>query len=377
MSYQYYIPFVVVVFYGCMNNQPKDGKDAYRPQEFGVFIGTYTKDSSNGIYEMNFDAKGGMLSEPELIATAKNPSFLAWNQTQNTLYAVNEIDEGGVSAFQFDSESNQFSLVKHIPSEGSAPCHVSISHSGKLLSSSNYSTGNVICYPLLADGSLSDDVTFMQNIGEPGPTSRQKTAHAHCGMFSRNDQFLHVVDLGLDKIISYPLNEKGFTGDPFTGMSLDPGDGPRHLIFHPTKDLAFVINELSSTIVSMSVNATEGTFMRIDKKSTIPADFDGENYCADLHLSSDGRFLYGSNRGHNSIAVFEIKEDGQLQFLQTEPTQGEWPRNFAISPDDKFLLVANQNTNNVTVFDRSFQTGLLNYTGNQMKVFSPVCLIFR
>jgi 6-phosphogluconolactonase len=195
-------------------------------------------------------------------------------------------------------------------------------------------------------------------------------------MFARDDRFLYAVDLGLDAIIAYPLDENGIAGEPHIAMNMDPGDGPRHLIFHPTKDLAFVINELSNSVVSMTVDPVSGTFEKIDKQSTLPEGYTETSYCADIHISDDGKYLYGSNRGHNSIAVFSISESGALILLETESVRGEWPRNFALSPDGKHLLVANQHTNNVTVFSIDPETGLLNYTGNELKVFNPVCLVF-
>ncbi|XOV95004.1 MAG: lactonase family protein [Bacteroidota bacterium] len=344
-----------------------------------IFIGTYTSDSSKGIYEARFLPETGSFEsgDPTLVSDAVNPSFLAWKEDQDILYAVNEVEKGGISAFKLDDDSKTFKLMNHVPSEGSAPCHVSISHSGKIVASANYSTGNVITYSINEDGSLSDNVTEFMNEGELGPTSRQDKPHAHCGMFAKDDRFLYVVDLGLDAIIAYPLGEEGITGEPHTAMKLDPGDGPRHMIFHPSKDMAFVITELSNSIVSMSVDPEKGIFQKIDKKSTLPEGYSETSYCADIHITSDGKYLYGSNRGHNSIAAFKVSDEGMLTFLETESVQGDWPRNFAISPDEKYLLVANQKSNNVTVFSIDPKTGLLTFTGNQLKAYNPVCVIFK
>ncbi len=372
MKNQIIILAITIISYSCMDRKPNEEK----PSEQTIFIGTYTSDSSEGIYQAKF-LQTGAIQDLKLISEAVNPSFLAWKSDQQILYAVNEVQQGGISAFKYHADSNRLQLMNHVPSEGSAPCHVSVNSSGSLISSANYSTGNVVTYPIKDDGSLSENVSQHQNKGEPGPTSRQKSPHAHCGMFAKDDRFLYVVDLGLDAIIAYPVNDDGMTGDPHTAMKLDPGDGPRHMIFHPNKDQAFVINELSNTIVSMSVDPETGTFRKIDKQSTLPEGFSETSYCADIHMTRDGKYLYGSNRGHNSIALFEVGDDGQMTFVEAEPVRGEWPRNFAISPDEKFLLVANQHTNNITVFARNPETGMLEYTGNQMKVFNPVCVIFK
>ena len=372
----YSVLLALFILISCSQTKTTDGQTAVISNVDTILVGTYTSDSSQGIYALEFERETGAIRNVGLVAEAVNPSFLVKGAGRDILYSVNEVGQGGISAFKRNRQSGRYSLLNHVSSEGASPCHVSISNHKDVLSSSNYQSGNVVFYAINSDGSLADSVEVRQNEGETGPDKRQDRAHAHCGIFGKNDQYLYVVDLGLDKIVAYKVDSSGKPMSSHTAMKLDPGDGPRHLIFHPTLDMAFVINELSSTMVSMSVDHTTGTFKRIDKKSTLPEGFNGTNYCADLHMTANGKFLYGSNRGHNSIVVFEVSETGELSFLEVESTRGSWPRNFSISPDEKHLLVANQKTNNVTVFEIDKESGLLEFTGNEAKVFSPTCLIF-
>ncbi|MCB0669736.1 MAG: lactonase family protein, partial [Saprospiraceae bacterium] len=203
----------------------------------------------------------------------------------------------------------------------------------------------------------------------------QKGPRAHCVKFDPNGKFLYTVDLGIDQIITYPVSASG-VGEATSRFALDPGDGPRHFIFDPTRDLAYVVNELGSSVVSMRIDHNTGELTRIDKKGTLPEGFEGDNYCADIHISSDGKFLYASNRGHNSLAIFSVGDQGELEKIGVESVQGEWPRNFTLSPDEKYVLVANQNTDNITVFNRNTETGALTFTGNQYQLSKPVALKF-
>jgi 6-phosphogluconolactonase len=204
----------------------------------------------------------------------------------------------------------------------------------------------------------------------------QESPRAHFAAFNTAGTYLYVVDLGIDKILVYPVSNDGLIGEGQTALEMDPGDGPRHLVFHPEKDLVFVVNELSNSVISAQVDPITGRMKRLDKKSTLPQGYSDKSYCADIHISKDGRFLYASNRGHNSIAIFKVLENGQVELMGTEPVQGDWPRNFAISPSGKHLLVANQNSNSITVFDVNPETGLLHFTGQKLEMEHPVCLQF-
>ena len=237
-------------------------------------------------------------------------------------------------------------------------------------------TGNVLAYPINKKGEVTEPIV-KQHVGAGPNEERQEGPHAHCTKFSKDGQWLYAVDLGIDKILKYPV-EVTTIGDGSTAFQADPGDGPRHLIFHPTQKLAFLINELSSTVTSLKLDATTGDFVAISKVSTLPPHYDGENSCADIHVSNDGRFVYASNRGHNSIAVLAVNESGDLMRITNESVHGDWPRNFTLSPDidNQFLIIANQKSNNIVVFERDLETGLPSYTGNEIQLSQPVCLKF-
>ena len=341
-----------------------------------LLVGTYTGKGSEGIYQLDFDIRTGELSNEKLLVQTSNPSYLTQSKERNFVYSVNEGGGGSVSSFNWAEGGDKLMLVSQQSSEGSSPCHVEINPAENLLSVANYSSGNLTVFSLSGSGNIEANPTVFQHEGSGPVKPNQSGPRAHCSKFDPNGKFLYAVDLGIDQIISYPVTEEGVQ-EPSSQLHLDPGDGPRHFIFHPKLDLAFVVNELGSSVVSMKINHTTGELERIDKASTIPSDFDGKNYCADIHMSSDGRYLYASNRGHHSIAIFEVSGDGTLNRIGIESVRGEWPRNFTLSPDEKYILVANQNTDNITVFNRDANSGLITYTGHEFKLSRPVALLFR
>ena len=342
--------------------------------ELKLFIGTYTRNGSEGIYMANFNADKGVLSDKKLVAKTSNPSFLAIDQDQKMVYAANENDSGLVSSFRWNEEDQKLDLINQQPSYGAYPCYIDVNKTGDKLAVANYGTGNVAFYQI-SNGKLEDSATIRQHTGKGPNPNRQKGPHAHFSKFRPELNMIYTVDLGIDEVIAYTVNSGNF-GEGFTALKLNGGDGPRHLAFHPEKNQAFVINELSSTIVSASINQETGEFEAIDRISTIPEDYEGENSCADIHISKDGKYLYGSNRGHNSIAIFAVADDGKLEGLGTVSVKGDWPRNFTLSPDGNFLLVANQRSNNIVVFNVNQDTGMLTPNGNEISIDSPVCLKF-
>ncbi len=308
-----------------------------------------------------------------MVLTA-NPSYLTISKDNRFVYAVNEEETGGVSSFKWNKDSTHLELISQLPTQGIHPCYIDLNSTEDVLAVANYTSGNITSFGVNKKGEINTTPQVIQHAGKGPVVDRQEGPHAHCSIF-RGDNYLYVVDLGIDQIIAYPIKD-GLLGEPHIAFDLNPGDGPRHLIFHPTKDYAFVINELSNTLVSMKVDHEKGTFEVITRESTLPDDFTEQSQCADIHLSADGKFLYASNRGHDSIAIFSVSEEGALQRIGTESTRGEWPRNFTLSPDGNYLLVANQYTDNIVVFEVDKITGLLSYTGTEVEVFSPVCLKF-
>ncbi len=347
-----------------------------KEQVINLLVGTYTGEASKGIYQFKFNPNTGELNQKNLVAESENPSFLTISQDRNLVLAVNETDSGTISSFKWDEGRTKLNLIDQRPSAGMHPCHIVINPSQNLVAAANYSSGNSIVYPINAEGKIFDKAQMKQHEGSGPVKPNQDAPRAHFAAFSATGTYLYIVDLGIDKVMSYPVNSSGELGDPQVALQLDKGDGPRHLVFHPDKDLVYIVNELSNTVVVAQVDKITGLFKRLDKKSTLPDGFSGKSFCADIHISQDGKFLYASNRGHNSIAIFKVLENGHLELLGTEGVQGEWPRNFAISPNGKHVLVANQNTNNITVFDVNSKTGLLHYTGKQVELDRPVCLKF-
>lgn len=371
---------IAAIAAGCATTEEKSNDEKMKEtietaETVDLLVGTYTGKGSEGIYRLAFDPASGKLTQPELVATTENPSFLALSQNGENVYAVNETTNGSVTAFAWNDDRSKLGLINTQPSQGDYPCYIQLNKAGSQLAIANYMTGNVLAFDLTESASLSDMPAVRQHSGSGPNTERQEGPHAHCSEYSPDGKYLYAVDLGIDQVVKYAL-EGDQIGDGSPAMVLDPGDGPRHLVFSPNGALAFVINELSSTIVSARVNAETGDLDRVAKVSTLAEGFEGESFCADIHISSDGKYLYGSNRGDNSIAVFEVSEDGQLTLLATESVRGNWPRNFALSPDEKFLLVANQRSDNITVFARDVQTGLLSFTGHELKLSQPVCLKF-
>ena len=374
ISYLFLISTLVVI--SCKNNETDTKEMAIKENtnEVKLLIGMYTDSIGKGIYEVNFDQETGQLGEPKLLVETENPSYLTQSTDGNFVYAVNENQEGSLSAFQWNADKTKLDLLSQHPSAGAHPCYISLNGNQNLLAAANYSSGDFVVYNRLANGSLDNIAQIKKHTGSGPVKPNQDAAHAHCAIFGKDQKHLYVVDLGIDEIASYAINEQNQLGEKMVALALDKGDGPRHLIFHPTKEWAFVINELSSTVISAKVDGDKGLFTTISKANTLPADYSGKNACADIHISDDGKFLYATNRGHNSIATIAIDDKGGLKTIAQDTIMGDWPRNFMISPNGKFILVANQLSNNITVFERNKESGLLRYIDHQISVSKPVYL---
>lgn len=345
--------------------------------ELTLYVGTYTSGKSEGIYIYRMDQTTGQLKAAGSIRS-ENPSFLTIDPAKRFLYAVNETPTGAVSAFCIDSKTYQLTPLNQQSSQGADPCHLMVEPRGRNLLLANYTSGTVSVLPIQHDGSLGTASDVEQHEGS-GPREQQKSAHAHCVKLDRANRFAFAADLGADKVMIY-----GF--DPLTGKlepaqqpsaTLHPGAGPRHLTFHPNGKYLYVINELDSSLTTFRYDAAKGTLTAFETVSTLPRDFTGTSYCADIHVSKSGRFLYGSNRGHNSIVVFAIDpRTARLSLVEHVSTEGNWPRNFTIDPAGRFLLVANQRSDNVVVFRIDAQTGRLTPAGQNTEIPTPVCLQF-
>ena len=335
-------------------------------QETTLYIGTYTDGESEGIYQLKFNPNTGILSDLKLAATTKNPSFLAYSPDKKFLYAVGETENGTVSAFKINENEN-LELINTEKTFGGAPCHVSVNSEGTKAVVSNYLGGNIALYNFNDDGSLTE----ASQVFDHNDTIQK--SHAHSAQFYKNE--LYVADLGRNSLFHYNKNNTGaFDLKSINLVDFPENAGPRH--FALTKDgyFIYIINEYAGSITAAKkVNAN---FELIDHYSTLDSNYTGPNSCADIHLSRDEKFLYGSNRGENSIAVFKRNTtNGTLEKIQNMNVHGDWPRNFTLDPTGKFLLVANKKSNNISVFSVDSNTGKLTFMYD-VKVPSPVCLLF-
>ena len=351
-------------------------------REMTLFIGTYTSTTSEGIYVYRMNSDTGQLTKFSSIRS-ENPSFLTLDRSKRFLYAVNELPEfqgkpsGAVSAYSID-RTGMLKFLNQQPSMGADPCHLSVDRKRTRLLVANYTGGNVALLPIRKDGTLGPAVQVKQHEGS-GPKEQQKGPHAHCIIFDPSERHALAADLGSDRVLVYlfdPVTGKFHPGRE-TWIHMPAGAGPRHLTLHPNGRYAYVINELDSTMTTLKYNADAGTLTTVDTVSTLPADFTDKSYCADVHVSPSGRFLYGSNRGHNSIVVFSLNQTtGKPTLVEHVSTEGNWPRNFVIDPAGRFLLVAHQRSDNVVVFRIDPQTGRLRPSGQTAQLPIPVCLKF-
>ncbi|HUF09010.1 MAG TPA: lactonase family protein [Rhodothermales bacterium] len=350
-----------------------------------VYVGTYTRGRSKGIYLLDLDLETGALRSRGLAAKSDSPSFLAVHPSRGTLYAVNSVakfggrDGGGVSAFRIDPNKRRLKLINSRPSLGAGPCYVALDSAGRNALVSNYAGGSVAVLPIDSDGSLGEATAFVQHEGSSVNPKRQEGPHAHSMNLDAGDRFALAADLGADKVFVYRFDPKTGTlapNDP-AFAALKAGAGPRHLTFHPGGTHVYVVNELDLTVTVFSYDAAHGVLSEVQTVSTLPGDAEPGYSTAEIRVHPTGRFLYASNRGHDTIAVFAIDPNsGELSSVEHAPTLGRTPRHFAIDPAGRFLLAANQDSDSVVVFRIDQETGGLTPTGETASVPSPVCIRF-
>lgn len=355
-------------------------------KELLVYVGTYTGEKSKGIYVSRLDLGSGALTPPELAAEIPNPSFLAVHPSRPLLYAVNEVGTfdgkptGSVSAFAVDAASGQLTPLNRQPSGGAGPAHVSTDRAGRHVLVANYGGGSVAVLPIDADGRLRPPSAVVQHTGASVNPDRQKAPHAHSIKVDPGDRFAYAADLGIDKVMIYRFDPAGGTLAPATPpfAALEPGAGPRHLAFHPQGRFAYVINELHCTITAFGVNPETGALTPVQTVSTLPAGQAVQKgySTAEVQVHPSGRFLYGSNRGHDTIAAYAVDpQSGRLTLVEHEPTGGSTPRGFGIDPTGAFLLAGNQRSDSVVVLRIDPQTGGLT-AASSVAVGSPVSVVF-
>ncbi|HEY1760231.1 MAG TPA: lactonase family protein [Bryobacteraceae bacterium] len=340
-----------------------------------VYVGTYTSGDSKGIYAFRFNDSSGTLTPMGLAAETPNPSFLAVGPDRRFLYAANEETAGGVSAFAIDT--GELKLLNRVSSRGSGPCHVALDKTGKWLFVANYNSGSVAAFPVHIDGSLGEASAFMQHSGSSVNPQRQEGPHAHSVNVSPDNRFVLVADLGLDEILTYPIDAAKGLVQAESLFKVQPGSGPRHLVFGTDSRFAYAINEMLGTVTAFQYDAAKGKLKELQTIPSLPAGFSGANSSAEIAVHPGGKFLYASNRGDSSIAIFRIDAaKGTLSGSGHVSTGGNTPRNFAIDPSGKFLLAANQDSGNIVVFRIDQKTGAVTPAGVEAKVAAPVSIVY-
>jgi 6-phosphogluconolactonase len=347
-----------------------------------VFVSAFNSGDEGAIHAYRFDSATGQLKLLHRTTDVENPFFLAVSPNGRFLYSIDAPQFGGpnnefVAAYAIDEHDRRLTRLNRQSTRGTASCYLDVDATGKAVVVANYSTGSVAALPVLADGSLGEASSFVQHAGSSVDPKRQTGPNAHCIAISPNNRFALAADLGIDKVLIYNLNPDTATitaNDTQPFVTLPPGSGPRHLTFHPHGHHVYLINELSNTITWFDYGAAAGTLQSRQTISTLPPEFTGTNLTADLKITPDGRFLYGTNRGHDSIAIFRIADDGRLDLISIDPSLGQGPQNLLITPDGRWLLCANMPGNNLVVFAIDANTGKLTPAGEPVSLPMPSCI---
>ncbi|QOD86626.1 lactonase family protein [Weissella viridescens] len=338
-----------------------------------MLFGTYTKRVSKGIYQADFDEQTGEMSNVEAIAEIGSPTYLNVSNA-DVLYAVDKQDgQGGVAVYDYDSENAKTTLKQEVLADGASPAYVAVDENRQLLYTANYHKGTVEIYAIAADGKLTQTDAF-QAVGS-GPRPEQDGPHMHFANLTPDNRLV-AVDLGSDKVYTFDVSEAGKLTEVAV-FETEAGFGPRHIRFSQDGQKAYLLGELSSQLSELNYDATSGTFELVQTLSTKPDDWEAHNGAAAIYVSADNRFIYTSNRGHNSIAVFEVKANGAIdRRVQLISTEGDFPRDFALSPNERYLIATNQNTDNATVYQRDTVTGQLTLQEKDIQVPEPVRVVF-
>jgi len=351
------------------------------PTKALVCVGSYSASNKESVHLFQLNLKDGSINKISAISGLLNPSFLKIHPNGKFIYAVNEVGEfqgkksGGITAFALDVKNGKITKLNQQPSGDTGPCHLTIDAKGKYVLVAHYGGGSTTVLPISENGHVGPVTSQIKHKGS-SVHPRQKAPHAHAIHVGPNNKFAFAPDLGLDKVLVFEFDENSgkITETEFDGVKVDPGSGPRHFGFHPNGKYAYVINEITQTITSFSYHPKRGKLRSIQTLSTVPHPIKG-NSTAEILVHPNGKFLYGSNRGHNSIAMYSINEkNGMLTSIGHESIRGEIPRNFGIDPTGQFLLAAGQRSNNVNVFRINLETGQLKFTGHSVEVSQPVCV---
>lgn len=341
-----------------------------------IYIGTYSNRGSKGIYSLTMEAETGALSEAQLAAEVTSPNFLAVHPTRRFLYAVGESE---VSAFAVDEATVKLTLLNQQSSQGAGPCHLVVDKQGRNVLIANYTGGSVSVLPILEDGSLGEATAFHQHTGKSVDEQRQEGPHAHSINLDAANRFAVAADLGLDQLLVYRFDASSGSLEPNDPpfATTAPGAGPRHFTFHPNGRFGYVINELNNSVSAFGYDSERGVLTLIQEITTLPAEYQDTNWPSEIQIHPSGRFLYGSNRLHDSIVIYSVEADtGRLETVGCPSVLGKWPRHFQIDPTGQYLLSANQDSDAIVVFRINQSTGALEPTGHEAKVPYPVCVKF-
>lgn len=354
--------------------------------KYVAYVGTYTSGKSEGIYTFNLNTETGSLEKTGEPIKIDNPSYLALDKDRKYLYAALENGSfngeygGGVAACSIEKGTGKLKLLNSQPTKGMWPCHLCTDSINKHLFVANYKEGTLTVFPVNEDGSINSLSSIISHSGSGPNKERQEKAHVHYVILTPNEEYLCAIDLGIDSIMLYKFDQEQetLTSAKDLTVNIKSGSGPRHMEFHKDKKHAYLVNELSSEVAVLKYSPSDSSFEVIQYISTLPEGFDGISTCAAIHISPDGNFLYASNRGDDSIAIFSIdKTTGMLKFITTTSTKGECPRDFRIDPSGKFLFVANQDSNTIVPFEINPSTGLLTPLDSIVSIEKPVCIIFN
>lgn len=349
------------------------------PEKELLYIGTA---SGEGIYVLEFDRDLRAFNQIQHVSE-RTGGFQAIHSNGNFLYTISgesvapDNDYGSVAAYQIDQDTGMLSFINIRSAEGRGPVHVSIDPQGRFAYVSNYGEGNLSSYPILDDGSLGEAVSVIQHEGSSVNERRQGEPHVHSTIPSADGRFIYVSDLGIDKIMIYEVDQETGELSPAESpyVEIEPGSGPRHFTFHPQEDFAYSVDELSSTVTVLAFNSSTGALQLVQRVDMLPEDYDEASYSADIHISPDGKYLYASNRGHDSLAIYSIETaTGQIELLGHESTRGGHPRNFAVDTKGQYVFVTNRDDNNLVLFERDLDTGLLEYTGVEFEIPRAICV---
>lgn len=338
------------------------------------YVGTYTNGKSEGIYSFMLDTKAKKIEDVKVAAKIENPTYIAIGDDKRFLYSVaKEGENGGIASFSINP-NGQLNFINSHVSQGAPPCYVGVNQELHTVLSANYHKGTIEASSLNPDGSIQSTSSISQHKGS-GPDERQEKAHTHFSGFTPDGRFIIAVDLGIDKIITYSFKDGQLTKR--NTLSVHPGSGPRHIVFHPRKPFAYVMTEFSSEVIVLQYLSEDGSFTVKQVISTIPIDFTGNNQGSAIHISKDGKYVYAGNRGHNSIAVFSVDEaSNELNLIERVSTEGHWPRDFVLDPTEKFIVATNQESGNLVLFERNPESGKLALLQSDIAVPDPVCVKF-